>query len=507
MIKSLQKSHFSSLLLNDSIFRMAYFINLFLCSIVILDVVSVFINAVIFVWSLFIFNDKIKRKVLNIKYSYLIMLFIFFWLVTDFLHITVGFPFNFLANVGMTYHGAVCFFMFYGMYKDNKPEEIKKEAILLFKIIVFLTTLFNILSFIMLLFIDSFEFGGNIPSIEKYVEIIKNMGWDMPTIEKYEHTIGIIKDIDSMRFTGIYTNPNIVAFCSAVAIIFCHILYQSSEFLKNEKSYIKVIFFVLTISVNLAALILSDSIASFLFLVIYSVLWIFYKLLLESNSFSIKSVLKKSLAFLLVCIALIFSLFGIRSCFQDSASNVMDEIYSIISSVDIKKEADESIHFGRPNHDIRSGSGRRRLLNQAAVLVAKHPLLGIGNANIVDYGKIYFKSGIAFPNIHNGYVSVLVSNGIIGFIIFILFLVLVLTKLFLFLLKKCPTLKGNVFSNLFIAILSYLIFALFEKTMLSEVNFMGLFFWLILGYAVTYIYSYDEFDFKERYKIKDTFKK
>lgn len=490
MIKSLQKSHFRNILLNDSIFRMVYFINLFLCSIVLLDIVSVFIDAIIFVWSLFLFEDKIKRKVLNVRYSHLILLFIFFWLITDFLHIGIGFPMNFLANLGMTYHCAVCFFIFYGMYKDNKPEGIKKEAILLFKVVAFLTTLFTILSFIMLLFLDSFEFG-----------------WDMPIIEKYDHIIGIIKDIDSMRFTGIYTNPNILAFCSAVSIIFCHILYRSSEFFKNEKNYVKIVFLVITVSINLAALILSDSIASFLFLVIYSVLWIFYKLLLESNTFSIKSIIKKSFAFLLACVVLIFSLFGVRSCFQDSASNVIDEIYSIISSVDIKKETDENIHFGRPNHDIRNGSGRRRLLKQALVLFSKHPLLGIGNANLVDYGKIYFKSGIAFPNIHNGYVSVLVSNGLIGFIIFILFLILVLSKLFIFLLKKCSVIKNNVFSNLFIAILSYLVFALFEKTMFSEVNFMGLFFWLILGYAVAYMYSYGEFEFKEKYKIKDTFKK
>lgn len=471
MIKTI-KNFFSDNILNDSAFRIVYFTNLFLNSIAILDIVSVFVDALIFLWSIFIFADKIKRKVLKVKYFNLILLFILFSLITAVINIKIGFPINFIANLGMIYNTVICFFIFYGMYMDKSFNNIKNESILLFKIIITLTTFFTIVSFIMILMCDSFSFG-----------------WDMPIIVRYEHVLGIVKGTNSFRFTGVYTNPNIVAFCSIVSIIFCHMLYRSSEFFKNKSKAIRLFFLVLLISINLTAIILSDSIASFLFLVIYFVFWIFYKLIVENKNFSIKSILKKGIVFFIASVALIFGLFTIRSDFQSGASNVIDEIYSIISNSKAEVNLDENVHFGRQNHDIRDGSGRSRLLKQAFIIFSKHPILGIGNTNIVDYGKIYFEEGIAFPNFHNGYVSILVCNGIIGFLIFMTFLTLVLFELVRFLFNCSKNLGYNIFPNLLVAILSYLIFALFEKTIFSEVNYMSLFFWLILGYAVSFLYN------------------
>jgi hypothetical protein len=37
-------------------------------------------------------------------------------------------------------------------------------------------------------------------------------------------------------------------------------------------------------------------------------------------------------------------------------------------------------------------------------------------------------------------------------------------------------------------VLSSLVFALFEKTLLSEINFMGALFWAVLGYASAYLH-------------------
>ena len=42
---------------------------------------------------------------------------------------------NFIANLGMIYNTVICFFIFYGMYMDKDFEQIKRESILLFKII------------------------------------------------------------------------------------------------------------------------------------------------------------------------------------------------------------------------------------------------------------------------------------------------------------------------------------------------------------------------------------
>lgn len=454
---------------------MAYFISLFFSGVVFLDIVSVAFDVAIFVWSFFILKNRLKNKTLNIKYSKIIFLFLIFSVVTACINISMGFPISFFAGLAMIYHTAMCFFIFYGAYNGTAFSTIKKEIILLCKILLAISTSLVILSFIILLFGDSFSFECAFPIIDNY--------------EHYERIIGIIKSTGSVRFTGVFINPNILSFSSVVSIIFCHILYRTNQFFGIGKKWTKVLLVALMVSIHFSALILSDSIASFLFLVGYAVLWLFYKMILENKISSVKSILKHGTMFLIGCLMLIFGLFTLRACFQNSASNVIDELYSIIMSNNSSEDVDD-IRFGRPNHDIRNGSGRRLLLKQAAFIFSKHPLLGIGSTNVVDYGKIYFESGIAFSNFHNGYVSILVCNGLIGFALFITFLVLVLLNLFKFFFENCSELKDTIFINLFISVLSYLIFALFEKTLLSEINFMGIFFWTALGYIMAFFMKY-----------------
>lgn len=476
MIKSIKKVC-SENFFNESAFRIVYFISLFFSGVVFFDIISVILDIVIFIWAFFILKNRLKNKTLNIKYSRIIFLFLLFAIVTTCINISMGFPINFFAGLAIIYHIAVCFFIFYGAYGGTKFSDIKNEIILLCKILLTISTSLVILSFIVLLFGDSFSFEWTFPIIDNY--------------EHYERIIGIVKSTGSVRFTGVFINPNILAFSSVVSIIFCHILYRTNQFFNIEKKWTKILFITLIVSTHFSALILSDSIASFLFLVGYTVLWLFYKMILENKISSMKTILKHGMIFFIGCLLLIFGLFTLRACFQSSASNALDELYSIIMNNNSAEYIDD-IRFGRPNHDIRNGSGRRLLLKQAAFIFSKHPLFGIGSTNIVDYGKIYFESGIAFSNFHNGYVSILVCNGIIGFALFMMFLLLILINVIKFFLENCSNLKDTVFVNLFISFLSYLIFALFEKTLLSEINFMGIFFWIILGYIMSFFMEYQK---------------
>ena len=464
-------------ILNESAFRIAYFISLFLSGVVFLDIVSVFLCMIIFIWSLFIFKNKLKHKILReVRYSKIIFLFILFSIITAFVNIKMGFPISFLAGLVIIYHSVICFFIFYGMYCESSFEKIKKEIILLCKILVTISTALVILGFIVLLVGDSFSFEFTIPIIDNY--------------EHYYRILGIVKNTASVRFTGVFINPNILAFSSVVSIIFCHILYRTNQFYFLEKKWAQVLLVTLIVSTHFSALILSDSVASFLFLVIYAIFWLFYKLVLEKNISTIKSIVKHGIIFLFGCFILIFGLFALRAYFQNNASNIIDELCSIITNSTSPHEDLYDIHFGRPNYDIRSGSGRRLLLKQAMFIFLKHPFLGIGSTNILAYGDIYFESGAAFSNFHNGYISILVCNGIIGFMLFITFLFMILFDLILFFLKNFNSLKNTVFINLIICFFSYLIFAMFEKTLLSEINFMSIFFWLILGYCMSFFIKY-----------------
>ncbi len=469
-IKSLFAENLPS---KESAFRVAYFVSIFLSSITLLDIVSTVLAAGAMIWGFFLFKNRLKTKLESLKYAKVILLFLFFAVITAIINIKMDFPISFLAGLVIIYHAAICFFMFYGMYVGEDFSEIKKEMFFLFKLTVVLSTFFVTLSFLLLLLRDSFTVDLTFPILENY--------------DHYERIIGIVKKTDSTRFTGVFINPNILAFVSVVSTIFCHILCRAKQFFCETKPKLKLCLVAFVVMLHFVALVLSDSIASFLFLVVYIVLWLFYKLVLENRVFSVKNMFKRSLIFLLSGLIIVLGFFSIRSYFQNGASNVIDDVYSVIANTTTRADIDEDIHFGRPNYELREGSGRRRLLEQAAFIFSKHPLFGIGSTNVVAYGDKYFETGIAFSNFHNGYVSILVCNGLVGFVLFMAFLVFVLRDLTRFLVKNCSSIKKDVFVNLLVCILSYLVFALFEKTLLSEINFMSVLFWSVLGYAVTYL--------------------
>ena len=454
---------------------MAYFVAIFLSSVTFLDIFATVLAAGLIVWSFFIVCDNIKSKIKNLKYSKIILLFLFFSVVTACVNIKMGFPIGFLAGLVMIYHAALCFFIFYGMHVDADFESIKKEMFFLCKVTVALSMILVSLSFILLLFNDSFTVELTFPIIDNY--------------DHYERVIGIVKKPNSTRFTGVFINPNVLAFISAVSIIFTHILYRGGQFFSGAKKWTRCSLAIFVVAAHFVALILSDSIASFIFLIIYAVLWLFYKQVLEQRALSLKAVLRRGSLFLLSGLLVIFGFFAMRVYFQNGASNLIEDVYSMIADTTSRADIDEDIlHFGRPNHDLRDGSGRRRLLKQAAYIFTKHPILGIGSTNVVAYGDKYFDTGIAFSNFHNGYVSILVCNGIIGFVVLVAFLALILLSLLKLFFKNYWSIKKDVFVNLLICILAYLVFALFEKTLLSELNFMGVLFWAVLGYASAYLH-------------------
>lgn len=146
---------------------------------------------------------------------------------------------------------------------------------------------------------------------------------------------------------------------------------------------------------------------------------------------------------------------------------------------------EEEIHIGRQNYEV--SSGRIALFKQGIIIFKHHPWIGIGRANLNLYAKKYIEGGLRHPDLHNGYLTILVSTGIIGFAIFALFSLLVSLDicryLFIFVNKNC----FGIFCKFFSALVAYCGYCLFEKAILFDMTFMVGFFWLILGYAVSYI--------------------
>ena len=482
MIES-KKRCLKEFFLDPSVFRTVYFITLFASGIVFIDVFAYFLNWVTLVWAGIIsINFILNKRIKNVKYHVLIILFLASAIISiianSYIVLFKEYIPVYICNFFFIFHGFICFFILYGMHSENSKEKIKNEIYLTCKIILFCTTVFKILGFIIAFF--------------KNAIIIKFPFNNLPTVLKElfepEYILGIVTKGSGTRFEGLFTNPNITAFYCSVSLIFCHILVTSKKFLKTKNNVLLYTVLAVCIVTNFVALILSDSYASFIFIIIYVICILFYKIVVSKDVSSNKVYAIKSLVFILVGFFLILSLFSIRSYFQNGASDIMSE-FSSFSSLDANlDEKSFDIKFGRPNHDLSSGSGRKILLNQAYIIFKNKPIIGVGPSTIWYYGEKYFENGLIFPNFHNGYVSILVSYGIVGFALFMAFLILVFSKLFLFLFKNKKS-YDKIYPLLFSALISYLVFALFEKTMLSENNFMCAFFWLILGYATTFAFN------------------
>lgn len=451
---------------SPSVFRAVFVFNLLLQSLVIFDAVSCVIDAFILIWAIFLFkrNRIDNGALIKIDYVEIPAIFIGLSLVTAVLHINIKFPFNFLFELAMILYFVVCFTMFYGLHSSITREKFQGETTRVFKIFSFSNTFFVFLSFVLVLVKRQIVIAGNF--------------FNSP----FRYVVGIYTVTGVQRFTGLYENPNILAFCSVVSLIFIHMLVVQHEFFKNQTKTKRIVLLFLFAGANFLSLMLSDSIASFLLLTIYVILVLFSKYVSASECSDIKYKFKNLLVFVVNTFLAILILMFARQGLQESASNVISNI-----SLDNSYNGDlTDVSFGRIAYSLSDGNGRVELLKEAFEIFKKSPIFGIGMANIEYYGRLYFGNDMKFFNFHNGYVSVLTCYGILGFLPFLAFWCIMVFGLGGSLLKNMGKRNLGIFPNCVCAILAYLVYAVSEKTMLSELNMMGIFIWLILGYAWAY---------------------
>lgn len=469
---------------NKSLFRFTCFITSLFAYVVYLQVFSVVFEAIVILpWAGYIFVKDyiIEKKIKDVKYFKLALAFLFSCLLSALFNA----KYNFVPNIILIYHSFICIFVLYGMHADSDKEKIKKEMFFIMKTTVAVVTILAIAGFILILFKDEIVITYN------FFDLIK-----------LDFSIGTLQDETQRRFSGMYINPNLLAIGSIVAITFSHTLLCKDGNFKNKMMLKTNIILIFCIVINFVALILSDSNASFIFLIVYIVMILFYKLVLSRGFKSKKQILKKSVMFLLIGLSIVIFLVGSKAIFQNDFSEIINSVTSTFSGKSFNDVDEAAWKFGRPNHDLKDGSGRKLLIKQGIEIFKKHSVVGIGGLNFIIYGEKYFENGLAFAkkvygslglaDLHNGYLMILVSYGVIGFTLFIVFLGSILKGLFVFLAKYVPDIKNSVFPNLFAIIIAYCVYSLFEITILSNFLFMVKFLWYILGYAMTYLLSYTE---------------
>lgn len=448
---------------NISLFRICYTISLLFEIVAVhpVEILAGWVNGITFIWGIFIclhmmFNGPYKFKIENKNVAFL-------FIILGFFTSCLNFSSNILLNLITNFNNFMYIFLFLGMSKNTNKDKADAEMNFLFKFIVYFSFLVSIISIYILFAYKNINFMG--------------------------HDIGISQN----RFFGITTNPNQLAFLSVVSIFSCNLL-QDSYF--KHKFKINKIFLKICTTLSVVTLFLTDSNAAFIFIIIYLSIRLFYENFASYDKLKNVNFLRE-IIFVFMFITLIISgSFLARMGCQKLVTKIVNsqKLNEHLSEEQKTLRLDdfkEPLKIGRGNHEL--SSGRILLFKQGIKLSKIHPIIGIGRENLYYYSKIYINNGLAFPNnhadLHNIYLTIIVSYGWAGFALFMILVLSSIYKITYGIFIRIHSENSKIISKLFAIIVAYFAYANFEVGILSGIAFADVLIWLYLGYAMTFINS------------------
>ena len=457
-------------LCDEQTFLVAYLLNLFLSSVTFFDRVGPVLTALMMAWAAVIFykNYAGTGRFYQIKYKAFLVLFLISGFITALMHIGD----NFLANMVMLMHAGICFFVFYGMHTNPDKEKAKRGLFQFFRALIIITSVLGVAGLLIILLFVQIKIGG------------------------YEIGVSV------SRYTGLYTNPNLAGFSSVIALIGWHIFFYRKKEQDLLGKGLSKRFQVFSVVSNSVVLLLSDSNDSLLLLLVYAgvmALFSFYRARRRQKK---KHQLLRSVMLLTLCAALCFSVFAARDLLQEGTSDLITAIQQSENTDRVSVSEEETkkspvITIGRGEYEV--SSGRLKLLEKAVIVYSHHPFMGIGKGNIVDYGERYLIKGFAYDDLHNGYLTILLSCGLVGLMLFLPFLMMAGVRI-LKCVREHIKKKNSELPGLAALLFAYAVFSLFEKALLFDITFMVIIFWAVLGLAMTYVTELEPSEADEKEK-------
>ena len=159
----------------------------------------------------------------------------------------------------------------------------------------------------------------------------------------------------------------------------------------------------------------------------------------------------------------------------------------------VEEEEKPEITFDHENTNI--DSGRFRLWRESLDLFKISPIIGIANGNIVFYSEEYLNGELTFSyhnsDLHNGFLTILVSTGVLGALLFGTFGFRFAKHAAQHLFLRRKTVRDEVYPCLFAFLSAYLVYSLFERALLYDISFLVIWFWLMMGYTACYVSKYE----------------
>lgn len=465
-------SKFKKAVLDTSLFRRSYIICLFCSNISFVLIPAYAVLAVLFIWGVFlmIHNERRYHTILKTRYAAWLVAFLLSSTITCIIHLADSFLYN-AYNVIMLLHVALCFFLFYGVHTE-KHLNFRRELYSICRFIVYITTVLGVMGLAFLMAEIRFE-----------VLWFKFVVFDN-------------------RFDGMFANPNQLGFVNVCAIFCCHMLLKKDFIAISGRERVSRIWIGSCVAVNAISLILCDSNGAMMLMICYAIFFLIYKMFGSERKLKVWQVLTKSAACLVLGVFIVASLFFMRNVTQAGFVQIMksSEPVRIAEDVpDIIVGEEATVTFEHENTNI--DSGRFKLWQQAAKMFMQNPIMGIGKGNVYEYGNRMFEDGIRFSkgygilapimtDFHNGYITIIICSGIIGFLFFSIFGLRLFKHVTVHVFRS-DGLKESVLPCMYAFLCAYLVYSFIEVGLLYNINFMVAFFWLILGYTACFLVRFE----------------
>lgn len=428
------------------------------------------IGACYFIFRLINFNAYKKTKGII-----LLILFLLSYVLSSVITIQYGVSSNIKAIIWL----GMQFFLLYAYDSNRTVEEIKKEAIIIGWVIIGYTFIVSLLG------IGCFALIYNNYEIVNGVVTITGFLWN--------------------RLWGFYSDPNYGAILSIIS-------FELSFFyiLKYKRKGITV-FLIVNMITEMFYITFSDSRTAQVSMAV-TFAW---TTVIFARKVRFLEILKPFLRITVICgitLAVVISSFacleGIKVAGNEYLSSVNNpdsvlfywfdaekrESYTPNTAINADPEIKEFV-IGRPVEDMGGEGGdisnRRFSIWGSAIVVFKtKPLTGVSFRNIVPYAHehlpetyIVNNNQTDFASMHNVFMDVLVSQGILGIGLFIAFMILVLITVFKTLFKLGR--QNYIFYGSVLSVIVPIFVSSFFYSEILYINTSGsVIFWIALGYLM-----------------------
>lgn len=432
-------------------------------------------------WSLglMVYEMGVKRRIMRVKFRRIIFVF----LVSATLSVLIHWRDNLPQNLLNLHWIAVCFFLLYGIHAEKSNIKVRREMKRLFDVLIFMTNVTMVAGLILFaIFPKGFE--------------LMNFGFV----------------IIEGRFVGIIPNANVTAFYSAVSIILSAIMLRIRR-ADHTTSRKWQIWYLIGMALNCVTLVLTDSNATMVFMMVFLSFLFFYELFKEFSLKKLPTLLFRLAAVLLACVLVVTILLATRGGVQNAISFIlMPRNSGVVISTDLNA-TDDNINLDRTelspkpsnakkilgHQNTNIDSGRFVLWRQALGLIEQFPLMGIGKENIASYGVEYLGGirytdlgGNKYVDFHNGLLTITASFGIVGLSLFLVMMLTIAKAMLrsMFRHKIRSRRDGNVLVLIVAFCAGYCVYSMFEVALFADCTYRVCIFWLLVGYGMSCVMKY-----------------